>query len=176
MVRIRCPRCDGGYRLRLCSKSNTIFMAGPASHELRSPVAGNSSFGGDPLGRRDELGTTLAGHARDEVEDRAPGDAFIPGWEWIGGGCGIDSGAGPWRAGARGAEVEQYRDNGLRFLWRPSCHCSQPHSASSIPPDQVAHLEGGADQHSRLPSSWLADALTTASCQFTPRGADRKSV
>jgi len=27
---------------------------------------------------------------------------------------------------------------------------------------QVAHFEGEADQHSRLPSSWLADAVTKA--------------
>jgi len=35
----------GGYFLKLCSHSPTIFIAGAAAHELRSPVARYSFFG-----------------------------------------------------------------------------------------------------------------------------------
>src|SRR4029077_498538 len=39
------PGAIGGCFFRLCSNSTTIFIAGPAIHELRSPVCGYSSFG-----------------------------------------------------------------------------------------------------------------------------------
>src|SRR6478672_9305493 len=39
------PGDIGGYFFRLCSKSTITLMAGPAIHELCSPVCGYSSFG-----------------------------------------------------------------------------------------------------------------------------------